>query len=414
MKIDEYQTITIKHKGEFDTKDQCMKLVNKLKGKTVKLTNLEKRDRTIKKPSPINTTDMLVLASKRLGLEPSETSRIAQYLYTMGFISYPRTESRVYSEGMQEDFEEIIEKLQIFEEFEELCDTLLSQEEWGYDFKSSTSNEDHPPITPTYIRRDEVEISEQNFELYDLIVRSFFASLSTNATYTETKATFNILDEEFTYRCSKIVDEGFMEFLDLDESTKMMYNFVEVELSKEIDYTFYIQAQQVETAPPNYITEHELVRKMEENGIGTDGTIPKHIENVIFREYVSLERSKKDSLNVLKPTPLGVALAEGYRKIDPELIEPTVRQYIEQCNYKVATYQKFKDDVISRVISIAKQKLERFIELFDQEIVSRIKRFQKNPEEFAMPDIKQKQEEKLTEYDFDLETTREEYLYIIS
>lgn len=81
------------------------------------------------------------------------------------------------------------------------------------------------------------------------------------------------------------------------------------------------------TTPPTYLTESELISKMEHHGIGTDASISTHIENILKRNYVELISGRK-----LKPSRLGLVLAQGYHLIDDSLVLPKIRSDIEdQC-----------------------------------------------------------------------------------
>lgn len=83
----------------------------------------------------------------------------------------------------------------------------------------------------------------------------------------------------------------------------------------------------VRTCPPEHLSESELISIMERNGIGTDASIPTHIENILKRNYVTLISGRR-----LKPSKLGIVLAQGYMHIDPSLVLPEVRAEIEaQC-----------------------------------------------------------------------------------
>lgn len=82
------------------------------------------------------------------------------------------------------------------------------------------------------------------------------------------------------------------------------------------------------TTAPGYLTESELIGMMERHGIGTDASIPTHIENILKRNYVRLESGRR-----LLPNKLGLVLVNGYHQIDPGLVLPKVRSDIEgECN----------------------------------------------------------------------------------
>jgi DNA topoisomerase III len=61
--------------------------------------------------------------------------------------------------------------------------------------------------------------------------------------------------------------------------------------------------------------------------IGTDASMATHVQNIISRNFARIDASGGKRLVV--PTQLGITLVHGYFRVDPELVLPKVRAYIE-------------------------------------------------------------------------------------
>ena len=55
----------------------------------------------------------------------------------------------------------------------------------------------------------------------------------------------------------------------------------------------------------NYLSESQLIKKMEKYGIGTNALMPSHIKTIIDRGYVTMVGQNRR----LKHTDLGIAFA---------------------------------------------------------------------------------------------------------
>src|SRR3712207_9238526 len=62
---------------------------------TARVEEVQQKSPTRRPPTPFNTTSFLTAAAN-IGISPSRAARIAEDLYTDGYISYPRTDNTVY------------------------------------------------------------------------------------------------------------------------------------------------------------------------------------------------------------------------------------------------------------------------------------------------------------------------------
>ena len=85
---------------------------------------------------------------------------------------------------------------------------------------------------------------------------------------------------------------------------------IQITLFFTFDLLLQAKLSERQTSPPDYLTESELITLMEKHGVGTDASIPVHIENICQRNYVKVESGRR-----LIPTRLGIVLVHGYQKV---------------------------------------------------------------------------------------------------
>ena len=110
------------------------------------------------------------------------------------------------------------------------------------------------------------------------------------------------------------------------------------------------------TTPPPLLSESDLISMMEKNGIGTDASIPTHIQSITTRQYVEVVGPRRE----MQPTQLGIMLVHGYHRIDADLVLPAVRSEVEKLITLIAEGKADKDAVLRHSITNFRLKFEFF------------------------------------------------------
>ncbi|KAG9487488.1 hypothetical protein GDO78_007378 [Eleutherodactylus coqui] len=315
-----------------------------------KVESVTKKEKAKQRPQALNTVEMLRVASSALGMGPQHTMQIAERLYTQGYISYPRTETTHYPENF------------------DLKGTLRQQANnpfWGDTVKALLAENinrprkgsdagDHPPITPMR-SATEAELGGDAWRLYEYITRHFIATISYDCKYLQTSIGFCVGCERFTSTCKEVISPGFTEVMPW-LGIPMEESFESCERGDKFNVD-EIKLLEKQTCPPDYLTEAELITLMEKHGIGTDASIPVHINNICQRNYVTVESGRR-----LKPTSLGIVLVHGYYKIDPELVLPTIRSAVEKQLNLIAQGKVNFHQVLEHTLDIFKRKFHYFVD----------------------------------------------------
>ena len=314
------------------------------------VVGVSKKEKAKQRPMALNTVEMLRIASSGLNMGPQHCMQTAERLYTQGYISYPRTETTHYPENF--DLKGTLRQQQsnsIWGSFvRELLEVGINKPRKGHDAG------DHPPITPMR-PATEAELGGDAWRLYEFITISFIASISYDCKYLQTTVKFAVDQETFSFSGKTVTSPGFttvMHWQAIPSDEHMphcqkddVYEIAEVKLDER------------QTSPPDYLTESELISLMEKHGIGTDASIPVHINNICERNYVQVLSGRR-----LQPTPLGIVLVHGYQKIDSQLVLPTMRSAVEQQLNLIAHGRADFDSVLQHSLSIFSKKFVYFVQ----------------------------------------------------
>lgn len=302
------------------------------------------------RPIPLNTVALMKVASTLLGMGPQQCMHIAEHLYINGWISYPRTESSSYPEHF--DIYEVIEQHVRHPEWGQVAERMLNT---GLQrAKKGVDHGDHPPITPMACAVRDRDLSGSEWRLYEYIACHFIATVCEDAVIENQTILYDIGGESFAATGSALKSPGFLEVMPWHRpADKYMSSSVVVGEKHPVES---ITIKEGMTKPPGFISESELISLMEKHGIGTDASIPTHIEN-IQRSYVKLHERTR----TLEPNKLGIALVHGYHRIDPELVLPKVRANIESMCAKIATGEATYEEVLKKSLQIFTQKFDNLV-----------------------------------------------------
>lgn len=274
------------------------------------ITNVEK-----KSPLPFTTSALQQSSNTNLNISPKETMSLAQTLYEAGYITYMRTDSRVYSKEFVESCKRYIINTYNNGYIHPSADNLVqNRDNSDKDVKpklddkktkkskkaknDNNAQEAHEAIRPTDITclnipDDEDVFSTKHRKLYKLIWTNSITSLMANAVYEQLKVSVTAPNKLlYKYTSENNIFPGW-KIINGVESDKY-YNYLLNLSCGDINYNKIISKQSIKDLKHHY-NEAKLVQLLEEKGIGRPSTFSSLIEKIQERGYVKLDniRGKK-------------------------------------------------------------------------------------------------------------------------
>ena len=275
--------------------------------------------------------------------------KVAEDLYQRGLISYPRTETDSFNEGI--DLIGLLSEHIDHPIWGDYARKLVNHNGFQQPLVGSHNDNAHPPIHPTKsIPLDELR-NPQEMNIYELIVRHYLACVSKNALGDQTNVEVEIGEEEFT-TTGLIISER--NWLDIYKWEKWNGRILPSYSIGDIYKPSSLLLRESKTQPPPLLSESDLIGEMDRYGIGTDATIAEHISKIQEREY-----AVKDGGGRFRPTLLGLALYEAYDILGYSLTKPFLRANMESDCSRIARGEVDKNEVIKRHIKDMRTCFER-------------------------------------------------------
>ena len=315
--------------GRFKQEVEARKALDNLTD-TATVTEVKQRSATRPPPTPFNTTGFLTEAAK-LGIRPSRAARIAEDLYTDGYISYPRTDNTVYPRSL--DLREILGYLKRVEGVGTHAERFLGADKLS-PTRGKRETTDHPPIYPTGYASKKA-LRDDQWKVYQLVVRRFLATLSGPARNLRTTLRFESGGETLTTSGTVVTEEGWLGVYPYgrraDEELPALNEGDEVEV---------IEAEVLskETQPPGRYGQGRLIKLMEDLGLGTKATRPSIIQNLYDRGYVHDDP--------IVPTETGIAVAAALKHFASEIATHEMTAELERSMDAISEGKVSKNSVV--------------------------------------------------------------------
>ena len=321
---------------------------------TARVTEVKEKSATRPAPIPFNTTGFLSAAAN-IGISPSRAARLAEDLYTDGYISYPRTDNTVYPSSL--DMREILGQLKRVEEVGPYAEKLLGSDKLS-PTRGKKETTDHPPIYPTgYASKG--ALRDDQWKIYQLVVRRFLATLSAPSKTLRTTVRLESGGEPLISGGTVVTQEGWLAVYPYgrraDEEMPSLSEGQEVRVTGT-------ELLAKETQPPGRYGQGRLIRLMEDLGLGTKATRPSIIQNLYDRGYVHDDP--------LVPTETGIAVAQALKDFASEIATHEMTAELEKSMDEISEGKVSKDsvvdssrDVLRRVYGNLESSQEEFADI---------------------------------------------------
>ncbi|PCR89552.1 DNA topoisomerase I [Natrinema ejinorense] len=294
------------------------------------VVDVNRRTRTDTPPEPFNTTQF-IRAAGAIGYSAKRAMSIAEDLYTAGYITYPRTDNTVYPDDL--DPEELLDEFVGHSSLGESAESLLEADEI-VPTEGDEETTDHPPIHPTGEIPSRGDVGDDEWEVFELVVRRFYATVAEAAVWEHLKVVAEVDDYRLKANGKRLVEPGYHDVYPYFSTTE---NYVpDVDEGEELTLSD-VELEAKQTQPPRRYGQSRLIETMEEMGIGTKSTRHNTLEKLYDRGYIESDPPR--------PTKLAMAVVDAAENYADRVVSEEMTAQLEADMDAIANGEATLDDV---------------------------------------------------------------------
>ena len=337
---------TILHDGEtyqleYETEKillvaHATRVVNDCKNSILEATSVESQAIQTPPPYPFDLSTLQAEAYRHFRYSPARTLALAERLYLDALISYPRTSSQKLPSDI--GYNEILRGIAARPQYAALVAKLVGRSSLRPN-QGPKQDPAHPAIYPTGEAPNRT-LSQQEANLLDLIIKRFMATFAEASVRQITKISLTKTPHNFFLKGTHPIKGGWIEFYRpyaLDDSQELP----ELKMGDRAPIK-NIRAIEKFTDPPPRYNPSSLLRRMEQENIGTKATRAEIIEILYRRGYIKEVR--------IEATSLALKIIAILDKYCPLIIDPSFTAQLENQMEKIQAEQATRQEALGEAL----------------------------------------------------------------
>lgn len=335
-----------------DTKVEATQVVRDCRNAQLDVTTRESKTIQQPPPYPFDLSSLQSEAFRHFGYSPSRTLALAERLYLDALISYPRTSSQKLPPDV--GYQEILKGIAKYPSYRVLASRLEAQAGLKPN-QGPKQDPAHPAVYPTG-ESPKRSLLEPEAKLLDLIIRRFMSTLAESSLRENTSLTLQKDQYRFFLRGSRLLRDGWLEYYRPYVSDDSQ-DLPDLSKGRRVSVNKIDSVEKFTEPPPRY-NPGSLLRKMEDENIGTKATRAEIIDILYKRGYIKETR--------IQTTPLALKITSILDKHCPLITDSSLTARLENQMELIQQEKVSRTEVLTDALEQLRPIVQSLIEREDE------------------------------------------------